>query len=33
MSMLDQHVAGEAAAQQDDGLAAALYRKFVDYVR
>ena len=32
-SMLDQHVAGEAAAQQDDGLAAALYRKFVDYVR
>lgn len=32
-SMLDQHMAGEAAAQQDDGLAAALYRKFVEYVR
>ncbi|NNM34632.1 MAG: hypothetical protein HKO53_16245 [Gemmatimonadetes bacterium] len=32
-SMLDQHVAGKAAAQQDDGLAAALYRKFVEFVR
>ena len=32
-SMLDEHVAGQAAAQQDDGLAAVLYRKFVEFVR
>lgn len=32
-SMLDEHVAGKAAAQQDDGLAAALYRQFVEFVR
>ncbi len=32
-SMLDEHVAGEAAAQQEDGLGAALYRRFVEFVR
>ncbi|MDH3222813.1 MAG: rod-binding protein [Gemmatimonadota bacterium] len=32
-SMLDEHVAGEAAAQQEDGLGAALYRRFVEFIR
>lgn len=31
-SLLDQHVAEEAAGQTEHGIGAALYRHFVDYV-